>query len=68
MLDSAMISKAKWMADLMLADGVKPERLDDELILAYMDAITRKINSLQAAYLTNANFKKNIQEFVLAAI
>lgn len=67
-LDAAMIAKAKWMADLMLSDGIKPEQLTEELIFAYMDSITRKINAMQSCYLTNAAYRNNMRDFVLESL
>lgn len=59
-------AKAKWAADLARADGVKPEQLTDELALAYMDAIGRKISEIQGIYLTRNGGKQAMQQAVYA--
>jgi hypothetical protein len=66
-----MNAKAKWVADLMAADGITPEFFanlgsDDQLnfIMAYMDAIGRKIGNMQAQYLCKPEVKEGFSEIV----
>ena len=57
--------KAKWAADMMAADGVKPEQFTEELALAYMEAIGKKIESIQNKYLTRVGAAETLQAFCL---
>ena len=61
-------TKAQWVADMMQADGVKPEQLTPELALAYMAAIGKKIVKMQSTYLTNPNSPRLFKETVLAIL
>jgi hypothetical protein len=47
-----MHTQGKWVADLMRADGVKPEQATPELALAYFAEVGRKIVKIQTQYLT----------------
>jgi len=57
-LDKEAMRYAQWVADLMAADGVKPEQLTQELIMAYMDTIGRKIAAIQSTFLTRVGAKE----------
>lgn len=57
--------KAKWVSELMKADGVKPEQVTPEMALAYMDAIGKKIQAIQNKYLTNPKARESLQLSVL---
>lgn len=57
--------KAKWAADMMRADGVKPEQFTEELAMAYMEAIGKKIESIQNKYLTRVGAAETLQSFCL---
>lgn len=65
-LSSELIAKAKWCADMMKADGVKPEQLTEELALAYMAEIGRRIESIQNMYLTIPAAKAQMRKAVFA--
>ena len=67
-LSSELKAKAQWVADMMQADGVKPGQLTDSLAMAYMDAIGRKIQTLQNTYLTRNGAREAMQGAVLAEL
>ncbi len=58
-------NKAKWVADLMKADGVTPEMVTPELTLAYFDEVGRRIEKLQSTYLTRTGAKEAMQSHIL---
>lgn len=64
-LTSDLKIKAQWVADMMAADGVTPEQLTDDLAMAYMDAIGKKIESIQNKYLTRIGAAPALQAFCL---
>lgn len=64
MLDAQFQAKAKWVADMMAADGIKPEQLSDDLIVSYMLAISKKIQQIQGIYLTRNGAKKALQDVI----
>lgn len=64
-LTSDLKIKAQWVADMMAADGVTPEQLTDDLVMAYMDAIGKKIESIQNKYLTRIGATPALQNFCL---
>ena len=66
MLDKELQAKAKWVADMMAADGVTAEQVTTELALAYMDAISKKITQMQSTYLTRNGARKAFQAAVLS--
>jgi hypothetical protein len=57
---------AQWVADLMAADGIKPEQVTPELVLAYFEIVGRKIQQIQNIYLTRVGAKTALQELVVA--
>jgi hypothetical protein len=57
---------AQWVADLMAADGIKPEQITPELALAYLEIVGRKIQQIQNTYLTRVGAKTALQELVIA--
>ena len=61
-----MKNKAQWVADMMKADGVKPEMITAELVMAYFDAVGRKINEIQSIYLTRNGAKDAMQKHLLS--
>ena len=58
------IAYAKWVADLLKADGVPPEQVTPELALAYFDEVGRRIEKLQTAYLTRTGARSAMQLFI----
>ena len=65
--------KAQWVADLMRADGVTADQLgalptetQTSLIVGYMDAIGRKIEQIQATFLTRNGAKEVMARAVIA--
>jgi hypothetical protein len=67
-LSSDLTRKAQWVADMMRADGVKPEQVTESLAMAYMAAISRKIQALQNTYLTRNCAREAMQGAVLAEL
>lgn len=68
-LTKAEITQAKWIADLMIKDGVTPENFKEfgeELLLAYADEVTRKIKRIQGIYLTSNGAKDAMINAVFA--
>ena len=68
-LSQQMMKTAKWMADLMKADGITPAEfsaMPSEMIEAYGDAIAKKIEAIQAIYLTRQGAKQAMADRVLA--
>ncbi len=59
-----METNAKWVADLMKSDGIKPEQITTELALAYLDEVGRKIKLFQSIYLTRNGARDAIQSRV----
>ena len=57
---------AQWVADLMAADGIKPEQVTPELALAYLAIVGRKIVQIQSTYLTRIGAKTALQQLVVA--
>jgi hypothetical protein len=53
-LNQELMTKAKWVADMIGADGVNPSQLTPELIDAYMISIGKKISQIQGICLTNS--------------
>lgn len=66
MLSKELQAKAKWCADMMIADGVKPEQITEELCLAYLAAVGKKIVQIQNIYLTRNGAKQAMQNHVLS--
>ena len=66
MNNTEMKNKAQWVADMMKADGVKPEMITAELVMAYFDAVGRKINEIQSVYLTRNGAKDAMQKHLLS--
>jgi hypothetical protein len=64
--DKTLYAHARWVADLMDADGIKPEQVTPELAMAYLDIVGRKIVSIQNTYLTRVGAKKALQDLVIA--
>jgi len=58
---------AKWVADLMEADGIKPEQVTPEIALAYLAVVGRKIQQIQNTYLTRVGAKTALQQYIVAA-
>lgn len=59
-LSKDLQNKAQWVADLLAADGVSPKQIQampeeqkQNLIMAYMDEIGKKIEAIQNKCLTN---------------
>ena len=67
-LNAELQAKAKWVADLMKADGVKPEQVTEDMAIAYMETIGKKIERIQSTYLTRCGAKEAMGSFVLEAI
>lgn len=67
-LSNDLNRKAQWVADMMRADGVKPEQVTESLALAYMQAIGCKIQSLQNTYLARNGARQAMQGAVLAEL
>lgn len=67
-LNKDLIAKAKWVASLMRADGVKPEQVTTELAMAYMDAVGKKITMIQETYLTRNGGKEAMQSNILVML
>jgi len=59
--------KAQWVADMMKADGVTPEQINDDLVMSYMDSIGKKIQSIQSTYLTRNGAAKALSDYVVVA-
>jgi hypothetical protein len=57
---------AQWVADLMAADGIKPEQVTPEIALAYLAVVGRKIEQIQNVYLTRAGAKTALQQYIVA--
>jgi hypothetical protein len=57
---------AQWVADLMAADGIKPEQVTPDIALAYLAVVGRKIEQIQTTYLTRVGAKTALQELVVA--
>ena len=64
-LSKDLINKAQWVCDLMKQDGVKPEQLTDELCIAYLHTVNRKIEIIQNKLLTDQNAKKEFTSAIL---
>ena len=58
---------ATWVADLMEADGIKPEQVTPEIALAYLAVVGRKIQQIQNTYLTRVGAKTALQQYIVAA-
>jgi hypothetical protein len=58
---------AKWVADLMEADGIKPHQVTPEIALAYLAVVGRKIQQIQNTYLTRVGAKTALQQYIVAA-
>jgi hypothetical protein len=58
---------AKWVADLMAADGIKPEQVTPEIALAYLEVVGRKIQQIQNTYLTRVGAKTALQQYIVEA-
>ncbi len=67
-LSKELMAKAKWVADLMAADGVKAEQVTPELAIAYAEAIELKITAIQSTYLARNGAKEAMQSTVLAML
>ena len=67
-LNQELSTKAKWVADMMAADGVTPSQLTAELIDAYIIAIGKKIEKIQNTYLTNGEARKALSQKVLSLL
>jgi len=67
-MNNEMKNKAKWVSDLMAADGVKPEQVTPELAMAYMVTVGKKIEAIQNTYLTRNGARDAIQTAILAGI
>lgn len=66
-----MNAKAKWVADLMAADGITAEffatlNADEQqnFIMAYMTAIQRKIENMQSQYMCKPEVKDGFSSIV----
>jgi hypothetical protein len=58
---------AQWVADLMAADGIKPEQVTPDLALAYLAVVGQKIQQIQNVYLTRVGAKTALQQYIVAA-
>ena len=67
-LSSDLKIKAQWVADMMRAEGVNPEQLNDSLVMAYMQAIGRKIQAIQNTYLTRNGAREAMQGAIFAQV
>ena len=67
-LSQEISTKAKWVADMMIAEGVTASQLTPELIEAYMIAIGKKIAQIQSIYLTNSAAREAFGQKVLSVI
>jgi len=66
-----MINTAKWVASLMAQDGITPEMLKDEEFMeealgAYLEEIGRKIERIQATYMTKPAAREALRQKVLS--
>ena len=73
--ENLAVTAARWVADLMKADGVTPAILEamseDErvsLSLAYFDEVGKKIARIQTTYLTRTGARDAMQAHVLAFV
>lgn len=64
-MDNAMMEKARWVAQMMQADGVSPEMVTPELVMAYMEAISRRIDIIQGIYLTRPGAPEALGEMLI---
>lgn len=67
-MDKDFTNKARWVADLMKADGVNPEEVTPELCIAYMAKIGKKIQEAQDIYLTRNGAREALGQTILATI
>jgi len=67
-LSQDLTNKAQWVCDLMKQDGVKPEQVTDEMCIAYLQTVNRKIQIIQSKLLTDQNAKKEFSKKILADI
>ena len=61
-LSKDLTNKAQWVCDLMKQDGVKPEQVTDEMCIAYLQTVNKKIQMIQSKLLTDQNAKKEFGE------
>lgn len=57
-LQESDIRLAQWVAEIMAADKVEPEMLTPELIAAYLAEVGRRIEKIQAIYLTRTGARE----------
>jgi hypothetical protein len=55
---------AQWVADLMAADGIKPEQVTPDIALAYLAIVGRKIQQIQSTYLTRVGAKPALHRLI----
>lgn len=67
-LSQEMLTKANWVAEMMQEDGIAAGSVTQELIMAYMQAITRKIETIQGIYLTRNGAQEAMADMVLAVV
>ncbi len=66
-MSNEMTIKAKWIADLLMADGITADQFgamsdadQRNVIEAYMDEIGRRISKIQGIYLTRPGAREAI--------
>ena len=62
--ESALTLKAKWVADLMKADGLDAANASPDVVLAYFDEVGRRIEKMQTTYLTRTGAREAMQQHV----
>ena len=68
-LSQEMKNTAKWVSDLMKADGVTPEQFASmpiDMIESYMMTIAKKIEAIQSIYLTRNGAQEVMANRVLS--
>jgi hypothetical protein len=58
MLSKELQAKAKWVADMMKADGLSADQITEELCLAYFASLGKKIVQIQNIYLARNGAKQ----------
>lgn len=73
--ENLAVTAARWVADLMKADGITPailEAMSEEervaLSLAYFDEVGKKIAHIQTTYLTRTGAREAMQRTVLSFV
>lgn len=67
-MNNELQAKAKWVADLMRADGINSSQVTPDVALAYMEEIGRRIQKIQNTYLTRTGARDVFQASLLQTI